>query len=366
MKAAPPRNPLMRRQRATLSSFCNKCRKAIERGLWQRSASQKFERLGYLQAVWCAAQRLSAPPSGAVRYPHSHDSPGTRPANRATIDLPVVPRCARNTRPGPLPPMPMPPRPVISFERVSKTHGALRALDGVSLAVQEREFLAVVGPSGSGKTTLLRLVNRLTEASDGSVRVEGDDVRAVDPIGLRRRIGYVFQNIGLFPHMTVAENIAITPRLLAWDKGTIAARVDELIGLVRLDRARHRDRFPHQLSGGERQRVGVARALAAKPRIVLMDEPFGALDPLTRDALGRDYRGLHDELGLTTVMITHDTLEALLLADRIVVIRDGRVIADGTPHALMREDRDPYVRELMQMPRRQAERLRDLTMGPPP
>ena len=260
----------------------------------------------------------------------------------------------------------MPPRPVISFERVSKTHGALRALDGVSLAVQEREFLAVVGPSGSGKTTLLRLVNRLTEASQGSVRVEGEDVRAVDPIGLRRRIGYVFQNIGLFPHMTVAENIAITPRLLAWDKGTIAARVDELIGLVRLDRARHRDRFPHQLSGGERQRVGVARALAAKPRIVLMDEPFGALDPLTRDALGRDYRGLHDELGLTTVMITHDTLEALLLADRIVVNRDGRIIADGTPHALMREDRDPYVRELMQMPRRQAERLRDLTTGPPP
>jgi osmoprotectant transport system ATP-binding protein len=255
---------------------------------------------------------------------------------------------------------------VISFERVSKTHGALRALDGVSLAVPKGEFLAVVGPSGSGKTTLLRLVNRLTEASEGVVRVEGEDVRAVDPIGLRRRIGYVFQNIGLFPHMTVAENIAITPRLLAWDKAAIAARVDELIGLVRLDRTRHRDRFPHQLSGGERQRVGVARALAAKPRIVLMDEPFGALDPLTRDALGRDYRGLHDALGLTTVMITHDTLEALLLADRIVVIRDGRVIADGTPHALMREDRDPYVRDLMQTPRRQAERLQDLMMGPRP
>jgi osmoprotectant transport system ATP-binding protein len=258
----------------------------------------------------------------------------------------------------------MSPSPaVISFESVSKAHGGLRALDGVSLAVHEREFLAVVGPSGSGKTTLLRLVNRLTEASEGVVRVEGKDVRSVDPIGLRRRIGYVFQNIGLFPHMTVAENIAITPRLLAWDTTRIAARVDELIGLVRLDRAKHRDRFPHQLSGGERQRVGVARALAAGPRIVLMDEPFGALDPLTRDALGHDYRGLHDELGLTTVMITHDTLEALLLADRIVVIRDGRVIADGTPHALASENRDPYVRELMQTPRRQAERLRDLMTG---
>jgi len=263
--------------------------------------------------------------------------------------------------------MPTAPHPaVISFERVSKTHGGLLALDAVSLAVREGEFLAVVGPSGSGKTTLLRLVNRLTEASEGVVRVEGEDVRAVDPIGLRRRIGYVFQNIGLFPHMTVAENIAITPRLLAWDQAAIAARVDELIGLVRLDRGRHRDRFPHQLSGGERQRVGVARALAAKPRIVLMDEPFGALDPLTRDALGRDYRDLHDELGLTTVMITHDALEALLLADRIVVIRDGRVIADGTPHALMREDRDPYVRDLMQTPRRQAERLHDLMTGSRP
>ena len=157
--------------------------------------------------------------------------------------------------------------------------------------------------------------------------------------------------------MNVAENIGITPRLLAMDEAHIAARVDELIALVRLDRAKHRDRFPHQLSGGERQRVGVARAIAAKPNIVLMDEPFGALDPLTRDALTEDYRRLHDELGLTTVMITHDTLEAVLLADRIVVIRAGRVIADGTPHALMTEEQDPYVRELMQTPRRHAERL---------
>jgi osmoprotectant transport system ATP-binding protein len=166
--------------------------------------------------------------------------------------------------------------------------------------------------------------------------------------------------------MTVAENIAITPRLLDWDEASQVARVDELIDLVRLDRARHRDRFPHQLSGGERQRVGVARALAARPRIVLMDEPFGALDPLTRDALGQDYRRLHDDLGLTTVMITHDTLEAVLLADRIVMVRNGKVIADGTPRALMSDDADPYVRELMQMPRRQAERLQVLMSGPRP
>ena len=258
----------------------------------------------------------------------------------------------------------MPAPAVISFERVSKVYDGVRTLENVTLAVAAREFLAIVGGSGAGKTTLLRLINRLTDPSDGIVRIEGEDVRALDPIALRRRIGYVFQNIGLFPHMTVAENIAITPRLLGWDAAQRGARVDELIDLVRLDRAKYRDRLPHQLSGGERQRVGVARALAARPRIVLMDEPFGALDPITRDALGGDVRSLHDQLGLTTVMITHDALEAVLLADRIVVMRDGRVIADGTPRALLAGDADPYVRELMQTPRRQAERLHDLIAGP--
>jgi len=255
------------------------------------------------------------------------------------------------------------PAPAISFERVAVAYEGQGAVAGVSLAVPAGEFVAVVGPSGAGKTTLLRLINRLAEASAGVVRVEGEDVRATDPVALRRRLGYVFQNVGLFPHMTVAENIAITPRLLGWDEPRRAARVDELIDLVRLDRARHRDRFPHQLSGGERQRVGVARALAARPSIVLMDEPFGALDPLTRDAIGRDFRGLHETLGLTTVLITHDMLEAVLLADRIVVMRGGAVIADGPPRALMGEDADPYVRELMQTPRRQAERLNALVAG---
>ena len=256
------------------------------------------------------------------------------------------------------------PAPAIGFEAVSVSYGGGQgALAGLSLRIAPREFVAVVGPSGAGKTTLLRLINRLAEATDGVVRVEGEDVRAVDPVALRRRLGYVFQNIGLFPHMTVAENIAITPRLLGWDEARRAARVDELIELVRLDRARHRDRFPHQLSGGERQRVGVARALAARPNIVLMDEPFGALDPLTRDAIGQDFRRLHEALGLTSVMITHDMLEAVLLADRIVVMRGGAVIADGPPRALMGEDADPYVRELMQTPRRQADRLHALTTG---
>jgi osmoprotectant transport system ATP-binding protein len=263
----------------------------------------------------------------------------------------------------------MSPAPaVISFENVAKSYGgAAPVLDGVSLAVNEREFLAIVGPSGSGKTTLLRLVNRLIDPTAGTVRVEGQDVQRVDPVNLRRRIGYVFQGIGLFPHMTVAENIAITPKLLGWDEVRTAARVDTLLELVRLDRAKHRDRFPAQLSGGEGQRVGVARAIAAEPKIVLMDEPFGALDPLTRDALGEDYRRLHDELGLTSVMITHDMLEALLLADRIAVIRAGRIVAEGTPHTLMHGEQDAYVRELMATPRRQAERLQKLgAPGPRP
>jgi osmoprotectant transport system ATP-binding protein len=176
---------------------------------------------------------------------------------------------------------------------------------------------------------------------------------------LRRRIGYVFQSGGLFPHLSVAGNIGITPKLLGWPAAEISARVDELLELVRLDRKLYRDRFPHELSGGQRQRVGVARALAAKPKIVLMDEPFGALDPLTRDALGDDYRALHDKLGLTTVMITHDMTEAILLADRVAVMRAGRLLAQGTPTELSRSG-DAYVGELLRTPRRQAERLQVL------
>jgi osmoprotectant transport system ATP-binding protein len=253
-------------------------------------------------------------------------------------------------------------KPAISFEHVSKIYGdgSPPVLSDVTLAVHEREFLAFVGPSGAGKTTLLRLINRLIDPSSGTVRVNGEDVQAVDAVLLRRRIGYVFQGVGLFPHMTVAENIAITPKLLGWDHAEIAKRVDELLALVRLEAPKYRERLPAQLSGGEAQRVGVARALAAGPKIMLMDEPFGALDPLTRDALGEDYRRLHRELGLTTVMITHDMLEAVLLADRIAVIRGGRIVADGSPHALTTEAQDAYVRELMAAPRRQAERLRAL------
>ena len=255
--------------------------------------------------------------------------------------------------------------PLIAFAHVGKSFDGGRgakpvlAVDDVSLEVAEGEFLAIVGGSGSGKTTLLRLANRLIDADSGSITIEGEDVRAADPVQLRRRIGYVFQSGGLFPHMSVADNIGITPKLQGIPATEIASRVDELLDLVRLERGQHRDRLPQELSGGQRQRVGVARALAARPRIVLMDEPFGALDPLTRDALGDDYRALHQRLRLTTVMITHDMAEAVLLADCIAVMRAGRLLAQGTPLQLSESD-DAYVGELLRTPRRQAERLKVL------
>ena len=250
--------------------------------------------------------------------------------------------------------------PAVAFDHVRKSFdgGHVRALDDVSLDVTTGEFLAIVGGSGSGKTTLLRLANRLTAPDSGTIRIQGHDIRNADPIALRRSIGYVFQSGGLFPHMTVADNIGITPRLIGTSTHDISVRVDELIDLVRLEPS-HRNRFPHELSGGQRQRVSVARALAARPKIVLMDEPFGALDPLTRDALGEEYRSLHRSLGLTTVMITHDMTEALLLADRVAVMRGGKLVAQGTAQELS-ENTDAYVRELLDTPRRQAERLQEL------
>jgi osmoprotectant transport system ATP-binding protein len=263
--------------------------------------------------------------------------------------------------------------PAISYHGVTKSFaddhgnaqvkGHVKALDGVTLNVAAGEFLAIVGNSGSGKTTLLRLANRLIDADAGSVKIFGHDVRNLDPITLRRRIGYVFQSGGLFPHMSVAGNIGITPRLLGQPAGKIAARVGELLDLVQLDPKHYRDRFPHELSGGQRQRVGVARALAARPDIMLLDEPFGALDPLTRDALSEDYKQLHRKLKLTTVMITHDMAEAVLLSDRIAVIRGGALVAEGNPMNLTRS-RDPYVLQLLNTPRRQAERLQTLLPQP--
>jgi len=250
-------------------------------------------------------------------------------------------------------------QPIIAIERASKSYrnGQQFALHDLSLEIEPGTFVAVVGASGSGKTTLLKVMNRLAEVDSGTVRVSGQPVNDRPGHELRRSVGYVFQGIGLFPHLSVAENIGITPRLLGWDSAKIDARVEELADLVALPRNVLR-RLPAELSGGQQQRVGVARALAAKPAILLMDEPFGALDPITRDALGSEVRRLHESLGLTTVMITHDVLEAVLLADRIVVMRAGRIVADGSPQSLVSGHPDADVRAMMEMPRRQAERVR--------
>ncbi|MBL8770753.1 MAG: ATP-binding cassette domain-containing protein [Phenylobacterium sp.] len=231
------------------------------------------------------------------------------------------------------------------------------ALEDIDLEVAPGEFVALVGGSGSGKTSLLKTVNGLVRPATGQVAVFGEGVASTPPHVLRRRIGYVFQDIGLFPHLTVAENIAITPKLLGWDPARRAARAAELLELVALP-ADVGGRPPAALSGGQRQRVGVARALAAEPRLMLMDEPFGALDPVTRDALGGEYRALHERLGLTTLMVTHDMTEAVLLADRIVVLQSGRILGDGRPAALLDASAHPHVRDLLEAPRRQAERLR--------
>jgi osmoprotectant transport system ATP-binding protein len=244
----------------------------------------------------------------------------------------------------------------IDTVRKSFDGGATFAVADATIGFDAGTFTAVVGTSGSGKTTTLKFINRLVEPDSGEVRIAGVRVGGIDAPTLRRSIGYVFQGVGLFPHMRVGENIGITPQLLGWARPEIDARIAELLDLVGLPRS-YASRFPDALSGGQAQRVSVARAIAARPRIVLMDEPFGALDPLTRDALGSAYRQLHERLGLTTVMVTHDVQEAVLLADRIVIMRGGRILAHDTPRALMAQTADPEVAALMAMPKRQAERI---------
>jgi osmoprotectant transport system ATP-binding protein len=245
---------------------------------------------------------------------------------------------------------------MIELRSVSRSYGKIRVVNDLDLVIHAGEFVAIVGESGSGKTTTLKTINRLLEPDSGEVLIEGVPTHAHAAHLLRRRIGYVFQRIGLFPHLTVAENIGITPNLLGWSRAHIAERVSELLELVNLPQE-FAVRRPAELSGGQRQRVGVARALAARPSIMLMDEPFGALDPITREGLGTEYRRLHEHMRLTTLMVTHDVLEAVLLADRVIVMRSGSIVADGSPRDLMNDHPDERVRALMDMPRRQALRV---------
>ena len=250
----------------------------------------------------------------------------------------------------------------VGFEGVTKRYSGAAALDGITLDIAAGSFVALVGASGSGKTTLLKTVNRLALPDAGTVRVDGVDVAAQDAVQLRRGIGHVFQGVGLFPHLSIAANIATVPRLLGWPGPIIVARVAELLDLVDLS-PEYGNRLPAQLSGGQRQRVGVARALAGRPRLMLLDEPFGALDPLTRDALATRYRSLHDSLGLTSIIVTHDVQEALLLADRIVMLRAGKVVADATPAELIAGAGDAGVAAMIAVPRAQAERIAGLARG---
>jgi osmoprotectant transport system ATP-binding protein len=254
---------------------------------------------------------------------------------------------------------------MIRFEGVAKSYaGSSPALHGLTLEVQPAEFLVLLGPSGCGKTTTLKLINRLLEPSAGRILIQGQEVAGQDPIRLRRSIGYVFQRFGLFPHMTLAENVGIVPTLLGWPPPEIQTRTDELLDLLGLPAREYRGRFPRELSGGQQQRVGVARALASRPQIMLLDEPFGALDPLTRDRLQQEYARIHADLGLTTVMVTHDVTEALLLADRIALLEAGRLVQVAPPAELFAAPASPLVTELLATPRRQIERLDALAHGP--
>ena len=215
----------------------------------------------------------------------------------------------------------------IAFENVRKVYAdGTVAVAGLSLDVHEHELIALVGPSGCGKSTTLRMANRLVEPTSGRILLGGEDVTHVDAVGLRRRMGYVIQNVGLFPHRTVAQNIATVPHLLRWDRARIASRVGDLLELVGLDPDVYARRYPHELSGGERQRVGVARALVSDPPVLLMDEPFGAVDPVGRRRLQGEFRRIHRELGTTVMLVTHDVDEAVRLADRIAVLSPGGVL----------------------------------------
>lgn len=237
---------------------------------------------------------------------------------------------------------------------ISRSYGAVTAVADVGLSVAAGSFVALVGASGSGKSTLLKTINRLVRPDSGYVEIGGTRTDAQPDHALRRQVGYVFQNVGLFPHMTVADNIGIGLKLRG--QSDRSGRIAEMLALVGLDPAMA-VRMPDELSGGQRQRVGVARALAPASTLLLMDEPFGALDPITRDALGRETRALHDRLGLTTIMVTHDMAEALLLADRVVVMAQGRIVGDAAPTELLDGAGGPEAQALVAVPREQALRL---------
>jgi osmoprotectant transport system ATP-binding protein len=259
------------------------------------------------------------------------------------------------------------------FDRVTKRYPGrdIPAVNALSLVIPAGEICVLVGPSGGGKTTAMKMVNRLIDITDGDITINGASVRDMDVTTLRRGIGYVIQQIGLFPHMDVAGNIATVPRLLGWDRSRIARRVDELLELVGLDPEQDRGRYPAELSGGQRQRVGLARALAADPPLMLMDEPFGAIDPITRDRLQNEFLRLHREIRKTVIFVTHDIDEAIKMGDRIAILRQGGVLAQyATPDEILASPADEFVASFVGadrgLKRLSLTRLGDLELEPPP
>ncbi|CAM6386623.1 ATP-binding protein [Citrobacter sedlakii] len=233
---------------------------------------------------------------------------------------------------------------MIEFNHVSKTFGEQRAVNDLNLHFKEGSFSVLIGTSGSGKSTTLKMINRLVEHDSGRIRFAGEEIRSLPLLELRRRMGYAIQSIGLFPHWTVAQNIATVPQLLKWSRQKRDDRIDELMALLGLEPGL-RERYPHQLSGGQQQRVGVARALAADPQVLLMDEPFGALDPVTRGALQQEMTRIHRLLGRTIVLVTHDIDEALRLAEHLVLMDGGEVVQQGTPLQMLTAPTDDFVRQ---------------------
>jgi osmoprotectant transport system ATP-binding protein len=236
---------------------------------------------------------------------------------------------------------------MIEIDEVTKTYGEANVVDRVTMTVEPHTIAVIVGTSGSGKTTLLRMINRLVEPTSGAIRIDGEDTRAVPAYELRRRIGYAIQSHGLFPHRTVGQNIATVPKLLGWDKARIARRVDELLELFQLDARQFRDRMPGELSGGQQQRVGVARALAAEPNILLMDEPFGALDPIIRSQAQQNLVNIQKHFGTTIVLVTHDMEEAIHLGDTIAVMDNGQVVQYAPPGEIIARPATTFVNELI-------------------
>ncbi len=247
--------------------------------------------------------------------------------------------------------------PIIEYDNVCKKfdNSTGLAVDHVSAQIEPGEFITILGSSGCGKTTLLKLTNRLYDPDGGRIILEGEDIAQKDPVQLRRGLGYVIQQVGLFPHMTIKENITIIPALMKWDKDRMAARADELLTLVGLEPSEFRDRYPHQLSGGQQQRIGLARALVLDPDIMLLDEPFGAIDAITRLHLQNELQRIHAGLGKTFLFVTHDINEAFKLGNRVMVMNQGKLLQFDTPAEIVLHPADEFVRSLIESARQQEE-----------